>query len=626
MLKSRLAKRNGELRKLKKPNRLLEPINARRKYTASLYRYTLKIREIVTREITPKLPFWLSGGTLTYPEPNFNQDSLIDDIIFSINNTIDAISLLLLPFQNEAIQASYSTALEVASFNQNQFTRSMNSVLGVDIFLEEPWLEPQLELFANQNSELIKSLTETEMDRVSGIVQRGIQEGATYNAIQENIQKSFGITRRHARLIARDQTSKLNASLTKLRQQESGITEYIWQTSNDERVRTDHRAMSGKRCRWDDPTVYFDDQTQKWKKRSSIGGTQVHVGTDVNCFLGNEEVISFDTIKKVFRRFYSGEVVEIITEEGFSFKSTPNHPVLTQKGWVAINQVNLGDNIICAGDQGFNILEMNIQEKKTTFDNLFASLEKIFPFDTSISSGQFHGDISDQEVNVISIDCELISKWNASDFENFKEFLFSFSNYLSTQIHLSFDCSIYSSINRLTFSPESFISVFSQFLTLINSEHRNSIIHSFTSISNYDTLFNKSIFDNISTSVKSLRELFNAHSLTEQQLKFLNRQLFKIFVECTSSIFGSINTPSDEFLSQSLTSTIENFANMQNAMPFKIKTCRVVEKRSSIISAHVYNLETIKGYYGICIDKVQAIFHNCRCIAIPVIEGMFDDL
>lgn len=628
LVKARNSKKNGELKKLKKPPKWLEPLSVKRQYTARLYAYTFQIRKVITEVIYPKLDTWLLGATVTYPDPVTpdqlpRNDSLIDDIINDINLSLILIERLLAPAQQSAIESAKFFGLEIAAFNQIQYQKTINSVLGIDIFLEEPWLVPQLELFANQNAQLISNMTTNEIERVSGYIQRALQEGSNKESIIENIEKSFGITRRHAKLIARDQTSKLNGSLTKLRQQEAGISTYRWQTSGDERVRQDHRVLDGKLCRWDDPTVYFNEKSGKWEKRSKIGGTNVHTSQDVNCFLGIEEVISFDTIKKIFRRFYTGEVIELITEEGFSFKSTPNHPVLTQKGWISVNQVELGDNIFCAGDQGFNTTKMNIQEKKSTFDNLFASIEKIFPFDTSMSSGQFHGDISDHEVNVISIDCELISEWNISDFQNFKEFLFSFSYHLSTQIHLPFYCSIYSSINRLTFAPDSFISVFSQFLTLINSEHRNSIIHSFTSISDYDTLFNKTIFDNVSTSIKSLRELFNAHSLTEQQLKFINRQLFKIFVECTSSIFGSIDTPSDEFLSQSLTSAIQDFANMQNAIPFKIKTCRVVEKRSSIISAHVYNLETLKGYYGICIDKMQAIFHNCRCVPIPVIEGMF---
>lgn len=183
-------KKNGELKRLKKPNILLEPLNARRKYTGALYRYTFQIRKAITEQVLPKLPFWLSGGTITYPDP-VKADSLIDMIIADINGTFELIIALLAPYQEQAIQASHATALEVAGFNQRQYYRSMKSVLGVDIFLEEPWLEPQLELFANQNAQLIKNMTDNEMERAAGIVQRAIQEGANLRSTTENIQKKF---------------------------------------------------------------------------------------------------------------------------------------------------------------------------------------------------------------------------------------------------------------------------------------------------------------------------------------------------------------------------------------------------------------------------------------------------
>lgn len=285
LVKARNSKRNGDLKKLKRPPKWLLPLSIERQYISRIWLYTLEIRKEITEQVMPKIPFWLTGGTITYPDPTLPEkiDSLIDDIISNINFVMGQIRIALQPSQQSLINSVLGIGLEIAAFNQVQYSKTMNSVLGVDVFLEEPWLEPQLELFANQNSQLIENMTQNEIERVSGIIQRAIQEGANYESTVINIEKSFGITRRHARLIARDQTTKLNASLTKLRQQEAGVDEYIWQTAGDERVRADHRALDGKTCRWDDPTVYLDKKSGKWLKRSSIGGTLVHVGTDVNC-------------------------------------------------------------------------------------------------------------------------------------------------------------------------------------------------------------------------------------------------------------------------------------------------------------------------------------------------------
>ena len=92
-----------------------------------------------------------------------------------------------------------------------------------------------------------------------------MSQGNSIEKIEEELKKSEEIGENRARLIARDQTSKFNGQLTQLRQQELGITSYIWTTSKDERVRSTHRVLDGK--------------TFTWEKGSKIG----HPGQEINC-------------------------------------------------------------------------------------------------------------------------------------------------------------------------------------------------------------------------------------------------------------------------------------------------------------------------------------------------------
>jgi len=285
LLKERQTNKNGTQKRLKKATKRLFPLSAERKYTAQLFAYTLQIRKQITEKLLPRLNSWFRATTFDYPDPvdsTLKLDDIIDDVLEELLRVLEIIDLDLQPSENLVVQQAESIGFEVNQFNKVQFEKSTKSVLGVDIFEEEPWLETQLELFANQNSQLIKNMTENELQRVSGIVQRGLQEGSGLESVTDNIEKSFGITRRHAKLIARDQTSKLNGSLTKLRDQELGIKNYVWQTSGDERVRASHKALDGKLCRWDDPTVYYNENSKKWVKRTSAM-TKVHVSQDVNC-------------------------------------------------------------------------------------------------------------------------------------------------------------------------------------------------------------------------------------------------------------------------------------------------------------------------------------------------------
>lgn len=279
-IRDRNLKKNGKMKKLKKSPLWLFPKSIERQYIAYFWEYTFEIRQQVNKIIMPQLPYLLAQSTANYPDP---QEQRLDGVVDEINRLIRITAESLVRGANILKLRSLEIAEEIIRYNTNQFQKITNSVLGIDIFLDRPWLREQVELFANQNAQLIDSLTEDELNRVSGAMQRGFQQGDRFETIAVEIQQSFGITRRHARLIARDQTAKLNASLTKLQQQETGANTFIWLTSLDERVRPSHIVMQDKICRWDDPTVYLDEKTNKWVKRSTIGGTISNPGSDVLC-------------------------------------------------------------------------------------------------------------------------------------------------------------------------------------------------------------------------------------------------------------------------------------------------------------------------------------------------------
>jgi SPP1 gp7 family putative phage head morphogenesis protein len=88
--------------------------------------------------------------------------------------------------------------------------------------------------------------------------------------------EEFGFARSRAKLIARDQTSKFNGSLNRIRQQQAGITEYRWSTSHDERVRgnPDGKYPNARPSHW-----AREDKVFAWDKPPSDG----HPGEPINC-------------------------------------------------------------------------------------------------------------------------------------------------------------------------------------------------------------------------------------------------------------------------------------------------------------------------------------------------------
>ena len=77
--------------------------------------------------------------------------------------------------------------------------------------------------------------------------------GKTPKELTELLMERGDVWKSRASLIARDQTLKLNSAITKERHQNAGITEYIWSTSQDSRVRPEHADLEGTQHSWDVP-------------------------------------------------------------------------------------------------------------------------------------------------------------------------------------------------------------------------------------------------------------------------------------------------------------------------------------------------------------------------------------
>lgn len=105
-----------------------------------------------------------------------------------------------------------------------------------------------------RNAGLIKGLSDDVVKRVQTEVMDAVLQGRTARELRAALTKGFEISDRRAKVIARDQISKLNADLNERRHVQAGITKYIWSTSADERVRPLHRDLNGETYEYGKPT------------------------------------------------------------------------------------------------------------------------------------------------------------------------------------------------------------------------------------------------------------------------------------------------------------------------------------------------------------------------------------
>lgn len=154
-----------------------------------------------------------------------------------------------------------------------EWKKAIKATLGIDIqedyYLGDFYIEKLIE-WIDYNVSLISTIPEDTLEKMKDIVYDGFTKGKPTIQITKEIQRAYGISLRHAKLIARDQTAKLNGQIQREQQLDAGIKEYIWSTSGDERVRKSHRELNGKKFSWDDPPLNSD-------------GRRCHPGEDYQC-------------------------------------------------------------------------------------------------------------------------------------------------------------------------------------------------------------------------------------------------------------------------------------------------------------------------------------------------------
>lgn len=94
---------------------------------------------------------------------------------------------------------------------------------------------------------LIQSIPDQYLKNVEGVVMRGVQTGRDMAVIAQELEANYGVERRRAAFIARDQTNKATATLTRTRHLELGIKRAEWLHSRGgKHPRPSHVAASGK--------------------------------------------------------------------------------------------------------------------------------------------------------------------------------------------------------------------------------------------------------------------------------------------------------------------------------------------------------------------------------------------
>ncbi len=176
------------------------------------------------------------------------------DVARLVKRTADKLARAVKAESITPIATKYAAA--TSDFQRSQLAKQARAAVGVDVRKLtgiDRAVPAQLEQFAKVNAQLITGLGARLAEDIAEIVEDATVSGSRWETVAKRLAHAGLVTESRAALIARDQVGKLYGDINKQRQENLGVTRYVWRTARDNRVREDHEALDGDSFEWSFP-------------------------------------------------------------------------------------------------------------------------------------------------------------------------------------------------------------------------------------------------------------------------------------------------------------------------------------------------------------------------------------
>jgi len=337
-----------------------------------------------------------------------------------------------------------------------------------------------------------------------------------------------------------------------------------WLATLDARTRHSHAMLDGEQVA----------QDKKFSNGCRFPGDPQGPPWEIyNCFVGETQIASDGEIVRSYKHEYDGELFEVETAGGVNFACTPNHPVLTSRGWVAAALLNEGDNLLIA-----NIGNSMLPGGNPDINHVFPRMDAFHEF-FDVTFGQristlrvnFHGDIPASDVEVVTHKRLLRNYRNASGRKCIYKILLKIAN----ESFMGKSAAV-KHLWRVCKSTLSVIRGRRKALPFAFRCLGHTGVHGFGAVPNVDTGVIEPTINDLTA----------------------NPILFREFLD---------------------------------GFPCEVFPDNIIRINRIVAKCHVYNLQTTTGHYFVNTSIPQskgkcngnfAIVHNCRCTLIAAVEGV----
>ena len=487
---------------------------------------------------------------------------------------------------------------DVARRNLNAWkANSMELAKGIRVEMEQAPTGSIYAAMMDQQVGLIKSLPLDAAKRVHHLATENIVTGARSQVIADELLRTGKVTASKAKLIARTEVARAAATFTQARATYAGSTGYIWRTSKDGDVRDTHRAQDGKFILWSDPP------------KTDKGLAPYHAGCGPNCFPGSVEVNLGNGYLHGWRSTYTGPLALVRLDGGVEVTATPNHPMLTQRGWIAVQDLQSGDHLVQALHQVGQAAGGNVNQAPTTFQDVFDALgavnapELYAGFDLDL-----YGRAPVGQVHEVRTDWLLGESWDTNTTQSLKQLTLAVSNGVAgdalARVVLEVLHACGPGLRR-------------QLLQLFGGHGVQPVGIGARPASQRDTMALEYLGDGSSGSAKRLgqTEAALAFGVAANQLALLGR-VKQAWASCRSAPgYREANE------AQALAESVRRHANgASGVLQMGTGAYKLLRLNDVSMTKHgvtpVFTIETLTGWYGVTGSSIVA--KNCRCYADPV--------
>jgi SPP1 gp7 family putative phage head morphogenesis protein len=236
----------GISRRRRLPKQIV-PRTVEREYSLELLKVLKVVRESLG-DLLRELPHLLGSVGRERERLDVGESKRIRELLERAGEQIRA---RIRPQQLEDLAERFARRTSV--YQRGQLDRQVKAALGADIFIADRRLPSLIEGFVSENVALIKDLPAKVLSDIEKTVTRGVANATNHRDLAKELEEKFELGENRAKLIARDQINKIYGQINATRQEELGINEFIWRTSQDERVRPEHAEREGNVYSYSDP-------------------------------------------------------------------------------------------------------------------------------------------------------------------------------------------------------------------------------------------------------------------------------------------------------------------------------------------------------------------------------------